>query len=58
MGVALETLRTQMREGVAGEAPINAAPTERAITEEEMAAARTGAIIAQKKRFAFRKPGS
>lgn len=58
MGVALETLRTQMREGVAGEAPVNAAPTERAITEEEMAAARTGAIIAQKKKFAFRKPGT
>jgi predicted NAD-dependent protein-ADP-ribosyltransferase YbiA (DUF1768 family) len=57
MGVALETLRIQMREGVAGEAPVNAAPTERAITEDEMAAARTGAIIAQKKKFSFKKPG-
>lgn len=55
MGVALETLRIQFREGAAGEAPENSAPKERAITEEEQAAARTGAIIAQRK-FQFRKP--
>ena len=59
MGVALETLRIQLREGVAGEAPENTAPRERAITEEEQAKAREGAIIAQqKKKFAFRKPGA
>jgi hypothetical protein len=61
VGVALETLRIQFREGTAREAPINRAPTERAITVEEQEKARTGAIIQAtqaKKKFAFRKPGA
>ena len=58
VGVALETLRIQLREGTAREAPKNTAPTERAITVEEQEAARTGAIIQAKKKFQFRKPGA
>ncbi len=59
VGLVLETLRLQFREGTAKEAPAGAAE-EGVITEEEQAAARTGAIIAQqKKKFAFsKKPGA
>lgn len=59
VGLVLETLRIQYREGTAKEAPGGDA-TEGVITEEEQAAARTGAIIAQqKKKFSFtKKPGT
>lgn len=57
VGLVLETLRIQYREGTAKEAPAGEA-VDGVITEEEQAAARTGAIIAQKKKFAFRKPGA
>ena len=45
VGIALETVRTQMREGNLAEAPANAAPKEAAITEEEQAKAKVAAII-------------
>lgn len=58
VGLVLETLRIQFREGTAKEAPAGEA-AEGVITEEEQAAARTGAIIAQqKKKFGFKKPGA
>lgn len=57
VGVALETLRYQMREGTAAEAALNAKPTEAVITEEEQQKARTGAIIGQARRFQFKRPG-
>jgi predicted NAD-dependent protein-ADP-ribosyltransferase YbiA (DUF1768 family) len=58
VGVALETLRIQIREGTAREAPKNTAPTQRAITVEEQEAAKTGAIIQAKKKFQFKRPGA
>ena len=45
VGLAQETVRTQMREGNLEEAPANAAPKEAAITEEEQAKAKVAAII-------------
>lgn len=58
VGLVLETLRIQFREGTAREAPAGET-LDGVVTEEEQAAARTGAIIAQqKKKFAFRKPGT
>jgi predicted NAD-dependent protein-ADP-ribosyltransferase YbiA (DUF1768 family) len=45
VGVAQETVRTQMREGNLEEAPANAAPKEAAITEEQQAKAKVAAII-------------
>ena len=45
VGLAQETVRTQMREGNLAEAPANAAPKEAAITEEEQAKAKVAAII-------------
>jgi predicted NAD-dependent protein-ADP-ribosyltransferase YbiA (DUF1768 family) len=50
VGLALETLRTQLREGNAEEAPMNAAPKERVISEEQQANAKVGAIINARKR--------
>ena len=54
VGYALETLRYQMREGTVKEGTAVAAdgaPEQAVITEEQQAAARTGAIIGQRKRF-------
>jgi hypothetical protein len=45
VGLALETVRTQLREGTMEEAPANAAPNEASITEEEQAKARVGAFV-------------
>lgn len=56
LGVALETVRMQMREGTAAEAPVNTALQEKVITEEEQEKAKVGAIIATKKKFAFKRP--
>ena len=50
VGLALETVRTQMREGNLKESPANNNPNERAITEEEQDKARVGAIIANARR--------
>lgn len=49
VGLALETLRTQLREGNAEEAPVNTAPKERVISEKEQASAKVGAIINARK---------
>ena len=54
VGFALETLRYQMREGTAREGTAvgaEGAPDQAVITEDQQAAARTGAIIGQRKRF-------
>ena len=51
VGVALETIRTQMREGTIKEAPVNAKPKESVITEEQQAKAKMGAIINAKRKF-------
>jgi predicted NAD-dependent protein-ADP-ribosyltransferase YbiA (DUF1768 family) len=45
VGLALETVRTQLREGAMEEAPANSAPKEASITEEQQAKARVGAIV-------------
>jgi predicted NAD-dependent protein-ADP-ribosyltransferase YbiA (DUF1768 family) len=45
VGLAQETVRTQLREGGLAEAPVNAAPKEAVISEEEQAKAKVGAII-------------
>lgn len=55
VGLALETLRYQFREGSAKEAAIDLAPTESVITEEEQEKAKVGAIIGQRKKFFPRK---
>jgi predicted NAD-dependent protein-ADP-ribosyltransferase YbiA (DUF1768 family) len=54
VGFALETLRYQMREGTMIEGTAvraEGAPDQAVITEEQQSAARTGAIIGQRKRF-------
>ena len=54
VGFALETLRYQLREGTAKEGTAVSAeggPSQAVITEEEQGAARTGAIIGQRKKF-------
>lgn len=54
VGYALETLRYQMREGTVKEGTAVAAdgaPERAVITEDQQAAARTGAIIRQRKKF-------
>jgi hypothetical protein len=53
VGVAQETVRTQMREGGLAEAPVNDAPTEGVITEEEQKKAKVAAIINARR---FSKP--
>jgi hypothetical protein len=58
VGLALETLRYQFREGSAKEAALDMAPTESVITEEQQEKAKVGAIIGQKKRFFPRRPGA
>jgi len=45
VGLAQETVRTQIREGALAEAPVNAAPKEAVISEEEQAKAKVAAII-------------
>ena len=45
VGVALETVRTQLREGNLSDAPVNSAPKEAVITEDEQEKAKVGAII-------------
>lgn len=49
VGVALETVRTRLREGNLDEAPEVANATEAVITEEEQAKAKVGAIIAARR---------
>jgi len=49
VGVALETVRTQIREGAIQETAVNAKPKESVITEEEQAKAKVGAIINAKR---------
>ena len=51
LGLALETLRYQFREGTAKEAAEDGAPKESVITEEEQQKAKVGAIIQAKKFF-------
>ena len=51
VGMALETVRTQLREGNLKEAPVNNAPKEGVITEEEQEKAKVGAIINNARRF-------
>jgi hypothetical protein len=53
VGVAQETVRTQMREGELAEAPVNA-DAKGVITEEEQAKAKLGAII-QARRSSFKR---
>jgi len=53
VGLAQETVRTQMREGELAEAPVNA-DAKGVITEEEQAKAKVGAII-QARRSAFKR---
>jgi len=55
VGLALESLRYQLREGTAGEIARNDAVKERVITEEEQEKAKQGAIIGQARRFQFKK---
>jgi predicted NAD-dependent protein-ADP-ribosyltransferase YbiA (DUF1768 family) len=55
VGLAQETVRTQMREGGLAEAPVNAAPKEAVISEDEQQKAKVGAIINSARRFT--KPG-
>ncbi len=57
MGVALETIRIQFREGTAKEAPRNENTTEAAITEEQQQAAKVGSIINTKRKFSVKRPG-
>lgn len=59
VGFALETLRYQMREGNAkeGTAVAEGGPDQAVITEEEQAAARTGAIIGARKKFFVKGKG-
>ena len=58
VGFALETLRYQMREGTAAEGTAVGAETDAAvITEDQQAAARTGAIIGQRKKFFVKGKG-
>ena len=52
VGLALETVRTQLREGTMEEAPANAAPKEASITEEQQAKARVGAFVNNARRRA------
>jgi len=60
VGFALETLRYRLREGTVAEGTAVGAETDAAvITEEQQAAARTGAIIGQRKKFFIKgKPGA
>jgi len=51
LGVALETLRTQLREGSAEDAPTNKNVKEGTITKEQQAKAKVGAIINSKRKF-------
>jgi predicted NAD-dependent protein-ADP-ribosyltransferase YbiA (DUF1768 family) len=51
VGLSLETLRYQFREGSAAEVAEDTAPTTSVITEEEQEKAKTGAIIGQRKKF-------
>ena len=57
MGIALETLRYQLREGNAKESARTESVKEAVITEEEQDKAKLGAIIQAKKKFQFKKPG-
>jgi hypothetical protein len=45
VGLALETVRTQMREGSIQDIAANSKPKESVITEEEQSKAKVGAII-------------
>jgi len=58
MGIALETLRYQLREGNAKESARTESVKEAVITEEEQNKAKLGAIIQAKKKFQFKKPGA
>jgi len=51
VGLAQETVRTQMREGGLAEAPVNAAPKEAVISEDEQQKAKVAAIINNARRF-------
>ena len=57
LGLALETLRYQFREGTAKESSKTDAPNESVITKEEQDKAKVGAIIQAKKFFPKRPPG-
>jgi hypothetical protein len=57
MGIALETLRYQLREGTAKESAATDAVKEAVITEEEQDKAKVGAIIKAKK-FQAKRPGA
>jgi len=57
LGLALETLRYQFREGTAKEAAETDAPKESVITEEQQQKAKVGAII-QAKKFFPKRPGA
>jgi len=58
MGIALETLRYQMREGNAKESAKTDTVKESVITKEEQDAAKVGAIVAAKKKFQIKRPGA
>ena len=57
MGIALETLRYQLREGNAKESAGTTAVKESVITREEQDKAKVGAIVAAKK-FQVKKPSA
>ena len=58
MGIALETLRYQLREGNAKESAKTDNVKEAVITKEEQEAAKVGAIVAAKKKFQIKRPGA
>jgi predicted NAD-dependent protein-ADP-ribosyltransferase YbiA (DUF1768 family) len=58
VGLALENLRYQFREGTAAEVARNDAPTERVISTEEQEKAKQGAIINTARKFQFKRKGA
>lgn len=58
VGLTLETLRYQFREGTAAEVARNDAPTERVISTEEQDKAKQGAIINTSRKFQFKRKGA
>lgn len=58
LGLALESLRYQYREGTVADVARNDAPEESVISKEEQEKAKMGAIIQAKRKFQFKKPGA
>jgi len=58
LGLALESLRYQYREGTVADVARNDAPDESVISKEEQEKAKTGAIIQAKRQFQFKRRGA